>query len=133
MKGLQLIPHWTRHDGKRTRTILVASWHNPKSLTWRWGVYLHLREWFVRPRIYRSPTGYNFYRFGPLVLRTQPNVFRGFECAWCKDGGCEPEEYVRRDDQLGAVLEAGVKICQECADAAREEAHAEAWNQVAKE
>ena len=44
-----------------------------------------------------------------------------FECAWCKAGGCDRDEYTRPNDQIGGYDEdSGRPICQDCADAAKE-------------
>jgi len=45
---------------------------------------------------------------------------KSFECIWCKEAGCTPEEYTRDVSELGSVTAEGDTICQECHDAAVE-------------
>lgn len=46
-----------------------------------------------------------------------------FECVWCKDAGCTPEEYTFPNDEIGGYDKKTRKtICQNCRDEARDEA-----------
>ena len=87
MRGLYVGFTWVWGNGNTSRTTaLVAAYHHPRSLTWRWGLYwLAPSGWFVqRPH---SHNGYGGMMvgvpiFGGLMVQWQPSVW-------------EPEERVR--------------------------------------
>ena len=54
-----------------------------------------------------------------LTGTSKPDTFM---CAWCKNGGCDPDEYTRPIDEIGGFdKDTGEPICEDCADAAQEE------------
>lgn len=76
---------WMHCNGESTRTTAVlASYHHPASITWRWSLsWSRPRVWFRWPAysFHRTPNGYNSYSVGlPLVggfmLSTQPHMWR---------------------------------------------------------
>lgn len=47
-----------------------------------------------------------------------------FECAWCKEAGLDPDEYTYPMDEAGGYdTTTDKKICENCADEARDSAN----------
>lgn len=71
-------------NGTPIRSWLLAAYHHPRSLTWRWGIWYSMRKagktgvYFMR--VYRSQ-GFNFHAginlplFGSVSMQTQPHMW----------------------------------------------------------
>jgi hypothetical protein len=71
-------------NGTPINSFIVASWHNPNSITWRWSISYSIRNagqtgvYFIR--VYRG-RGFNFHAginlpmFGSLSIQTQPSIW----------------------------------------------------------
>lgn len=84
MKGLTLFKRM-HSNGKPINSWIVASWHNPRSITWRWSISYSRKNpdkygahFF---RVYRHVPGINFQAginlpiLGSISISTQPHMW----------------------------------------------------------
>lgn len=74
---------WQWHDGGSSKTsAVIASYHHPKSITWRWAMI------WSKSRVFRRPGGSTRFKvlflgaapfLGALTIRWQDNLFRKAE------------------------------------------------------
>jgi len=74
MKGLRLFKRVRRSKGA---TIMLISWHHPKSITWRWQLQFSKDEFHIKPHSWqgRGPTGAGHYKYLWFSFIWQKNMF----------------------------------------------------------
>lgn len=83
IKGLTLFERM-HANGTPINSFVIASWHNPKSITWRWSICYSMRKagqtgaYFMR--VYKGQ-GFNFHAginlplVGSMSVQTQPSMW----------------------------------------------------------
>ena len=59
-------PKWVGFNGESSyRCLKILSWHNPKSITWRWALYFDRDAWLSKWSFQKHNCGWNIY-IGPI-------------------------------------------------------------------
>lgn len=72
MKGLRLFK-WM--NGKKGGDLMIASWHHPKSITWRWSIVFSNADFRVKPQLWNGTNGSGFYIYLWFRVSWQQNMF----------------------------------------------------------